>query len=239
MKRWAAGVAIAVVLLGGGMYLSLDLLVKAGIEHYGSRITGVAVSVREAELAMTEARLTLRGFEIGNPPGYSTPRAMRVATIRVTLDPATLGKDVVLIREIRCEAPEIAYELKGGTNNVETVRRNIAKDLERRGSGAAGGSDDDGNAPGRRYIIERLVLHGARVSTGHPLRKGESLGYGLQDVEFRDVGKASGGFTAEQAAAFVANETLARLAGDIAAHASTPREGAVEGAIDVLRGLFR
>jgi len=54
------------------------------------------------------------------------PRAVRVGAITVGVDPATIRDDVVVIRDILVEAPEIAYEVKGGTNNLEAIQRKVA-----------------------------------------------------------------------------------------------------------------
>src|SRR5690606_27466566 len=84
MKRWALGLAILLAVAAGGLWWawnSLDFVVKAAIEHYGPRALGVPVAVREVRISTADGRGTIRGLEVGNPPGYSAPRALRAGTI--------------------------------------------------------------------------------------------------------------------------------------------------------------
>ena len=242
MKRWAAGLAIVLVVLGGGLYwlyTSLDFVVKNTIERVGPDIVGAPVAVREVRISAADGRGTLRGIEIGNPPGYASRRAIRAGTITVGIEPASLRNEVVAIREIVVEAPEIVYEVRGATNNIEQIRKNIdayvkraGGEPERRGKGAA-------SPPGRRYVIGRITLRGARVTMTNPLLKGGGLTFGIPDVDLRDVGKRSGGVTAAQAAAIVTNALLARIAQSVLTNVDALRRGGVEGALDALRGLVR
>jgi hypothetical protein len=241
MKRWVPALAIFLAVLGGGLwwlYTSLDFVVKSTIEHFGPGIVGVPVAVREVRISAADGRGTLRGIEIGNPPGYSSPRAVRAERIAVAIEPASIGSDVVVIREILVEAPEVAYELRGGTNNLEQIRRNIDAYVRRAG---AEPESRPGRAhpPGRRYVIGRIALRGARVTMTNPLLKGGGLTFDLPDVDLRDVGKRSGGVTAAQAASLVTSALLAKIGRSVLTNADALRRGGLEGALDALRGLAR
>lgn len=242
MKRWALVLAIVLAVVAGGLYwlyTSLDFVVKATIEHFGPDIVGAPVRVGSVSLSAKDGRGMLRGVEIGNPPGYASPRALRAGTVAVGIDPSTLGSDVVVIRDILVDAPEITYELKGGTNNLEAIRRNIAAYVERSGGAAGGDGSSASRAPGRRYVIGRITLRNAKVTMTNPLLKGGGLTFNLPDVDLRDVGKRSGGVTAAQAASIVTSALLARIGRSVLTNAEALRRGGLEGALDALRGLTR
>lgn len=244
MKRWAIGFALVAAVLAGGaywLYTSLDFVVKSTIEHYAPDILGVPVSVRQVKLSTADGRGTLRGIEIGNARGFSAPRALRASTLSVHLDPASLGGDVVVIRDILVEAPEITYEVRGRTNNIEAIRRNIEAYVKRSGGEPPAPGKDAGarRAPGRRYMIGRIALRGAKVTMTNPLLKGGGLTFDLPDVVLRDVGKRSGGVTAAEAASLVASAIVSRIAQSVLTNADALRRGGVEGALDALRGLVR
>ncbi len=241
MKRWTLGLAVLLAVVAGGaywLYTSLDFVVKATIEHFGPDIVGAPVKVGSVDLSARDGRGMLRAIEIGNPPGYSSPRALRAGTVAVGIDPSTLGADVVVIRDILVDAPEITYELKGGTNNLEAIRRNIEAYVRRAGEGAGAGGAPARPA-GRRYVIGRITLRGAKVTMTNPLLRGGGLTFDLPDVDLRDVGKRSGGVTAAQAASLVTGALLARIAQSVLTNADALRRGGVEGALDALRGLVR
>src|SRR5258708_7531160 len=97
------GLIVALVLLAGlaggafWLYNEVDLLVKLALEHYGPQVAGVSVKVDDVHLSPASGRGNLKGVEIGNPQGFTAPRAARLAEITVALDPATLRAPVVLI----------------------------------------------------------------------------------------------------------------------------------------------
>ncbi len=242
MKRWAIGFALVFAVLAGGaywLYTSLDFVVKSAIERFAPDILGVPVSVRSVKLSTADGHGTLRGIEIGNARGFSAPRALRASTLSVSLDPASLGNDVVVIRDILVEAPVITYEVRGRTNNIEAIRRNIEAYVKRSGGEPAGKDAGARRAPGRRYVIGRIALRGARVTMTNPLLKGGGLTFDLPDVVLRDVGKRSGGVTAAEAASLVASAVVSRIAQSVLTNADALRRGGVEGALDALRGLVR
>lgn len=242
MKRWWIGIALVLAVLAGGaywLYKSLDFVVKGTIEHFAPEILGTTVSVRQVRISTADGRGTLRGIEIGSAPGFSAPRTLRASTIAVGIEPSTLRKDVVVIRDILVEAPEITYEVRGRTNNIEAIRRNIEAYVRRSGGEPAGNDAGARRAPGRRYVISRITLRGAKVTMTNPLLKGGGLTFDLPDVVLRDVGKGSGGVSAAEAASLVAGAIAARIAQSVLTNADALRRGGVEGVFDALRGLVR
>lgn len=242
MKRWAIGALAVLGLAGAGLVAllhSLDHVVKAAIEHVGPDVLGVPVRVREVALSAADGRGTLRGIEIGNPPGYAAPRALRAATLTVGLDPASLASDVVTIHDIHVLGPEIAYELREGTNNLDTIRRSIEAYVKRAGGEAGGRSAGAAKAPGRRYVIGRIVLKDAKVTMTGPLLKAGAITFRLPDLELRDVGRRAGGVSAAEAARLFTAALVSRIAQAVLTNAEALRRGGLEGALDALRGLLR
>jgi hypothetical protein len=242
MKRWAAGLAIVLAFLGAGLwwlYTSLDFVVKTTIERFAPEIVGAAVTVRGVSLSPRDGRGMLHGIEVGNPPGYGSPRALRAGTVAVGVDPATLAADVVAIRDILVDAPEITYELKGGTSNLEEIQRNIEAYVKRSGGGAGGKGGDGARKPGRRYVVGRVTIRGARVTMTNPALKGGDVTFDLPDVDVRDIGRRQGGVTAAEAARVVTAALVSRIAQKILTSADLLRRGGLDGALDALRGLVR
>lgn len=242
MKRWAIGGAIVLAVAAGGLWWawnSLDFVVKAAIEHFGPRVLGVPVAVREVRISTADGRGTIRGLEVGNPPGYGAPRALRAGTITASVDPATLAADVVVIRDILVDAPEIAYELRGGGNNLDAIRRNVERYVKEAGGEPAGKPGAGGRAKGRRYLIGRITIREARVTMTNPLLKGGGISFKLADIDLRDIGKRSGGVTAAEASSLVAGAIVSRVAQSVLTNVDALRKGGVEGALDALRGLIR
>jgi hypothetical protein len=241
VKRALVVIAVLLALAGAGLWYflqSLDHLVKAAIERYGPAIAGVAVTVDSVRLSARDGRGTLRGVEIGNPAGFTAPRALRLDEITVAVDPASLAADVVVIHDILVQAPQVTYEARGGTTNLEAIQRNIEAAVQRTGEAKSGGKTA-GGAGERRYRIGRVTLRGARVTLRSPVPGTGDIEIALPDVEVRDLGAREGGVTAAQAARAVNAALISRIAQKLLTNIDLLRRGGAQGALDALRGLIR
>ena len=75
MKRiilfFLAVVVVAVIAGGFFLYRSLDALLVAAIEHYGSEALGTSVQVDTVSLELQSGKGTVRGLRVANPEGFS------------------------------------------------------------------------------------------------------------------------------------------------------------------------
>jgi hypothetical protein len=119
MKKWILiGIAVLIIVVGGAVFFlvsSLDSLIVAGVEKYGSEITKAQVRLKEAKISITSGEGALRGLSVGNTSGFKTEFALRIGEVSVSLDTATITQSPVVIKKIVVASPEVIYELgKGG-----------------------------------------------------------------------------------------------------------------------------
>jgi hypothetical protein len=197
---------VAAVLVGVALwiYLSLDQLVKRAIEHYGSEIIQAAVTVERAKLAPADGTGELRGLSIGNPKGFRTAHAATVGTIELAVDPLTVAKDVVLVKQIVVVAPNITYEPGARGSNFDAIQRNVEQYL---------GTDRSAAKRGRRLVVERLTIRGARLSYSPPVMTGKAaVLFDLPDIQLSSIGKGRGGVTPAELTKIVVDALVARMA---------------------------
>lgn len=201
----------------------LNALVKTAIEKFGSEMTQARVSVSKVDLSPTDGKGALSGLSLGNPKGFKTPHAFRAGHIELSLEPASLAEDVILIRKIHIDSPDISYEKNDGGTNFDAIQRNVERYL-----GASKKQHAGKDAP-KKMIIESLVIRNARVNYNG------MLDLKLPDIELHNIGKKSGGATSAQVARAIIAELNAKLA---IALAKTAAIGAVGGvAIGVGMGI--
>jgi hypothetical protein len=233
-------VALAVLVVTAyWTYHSLDLVVRVAIEHYAPEVLGVPVKAGSIDISPSSGRGLVKGLEIGNAPGFTAPQALRVGQILVTIDSATLRQPVVHIREIAVESPVVTYERADRGTNLEAIRANIRRYIgANRGASEAGPGTPGGDGK-RRFIVDRLVMHGASVVMTNPQLHGQGIRFGIPDIELADLGKREGGLTASEIGNIVAAELEARIAQKVLSNIDLMRKGGVGGAIDALKGLLR
>ena len=81
-----AVVVIAIVGAAVSIYSNLDSIVKDAVEDYGAQYTGVSVRLKKAELSPENGEGKLFSLIVGNPAGFKTDSAFKLAIISMILE---------------------------------------------------------------------------------------------------------------------------------------------------------
>mgnify|MGYP001278671581 CR=1 FL=1 len=179
-----AVVVVAIVGVVVFIYSNLDSIVKDAVEEYGPQYTGVSVKLAKVELSPENGEGKLTGLVVGNPKGYLTDSAFKLDSISMNIDICSLTSDTIIIKSIVIDKPEITYEFGDGGSNVDVIGKNVEK-------AAGGGAKEEKKSeePGKKMIIESLIVSNGNVTVSHPLLQGKKLGSGLPTIRLKDIGK--------------------------------------------------
>lgn len=167
---------------------SLDKIIQAGIETYGTKITQADVSLDKVTTDLTNGQAALHGLKIGNPSGYKSDYLLKLDQISMTLDTSTITKNPVVIKEILIEKPSVIYELASGGSNVNALLKNIKNYT---------GTESRGESSGKEHkmIIKDLIIKDGQVNLSATALKGKTVTTSLPDIHMKDIGKDKGGAT--------------------------------------------
>jgi len=205
------GSLAAVLLVAAGIFYfvlsNLDGIVKDVIESQGSAVAGVPVTVTGVEIKPFDGRGAISGLKVANPAGFKSDSAVELGGISVTIDTASVTQPVIVIKEISVDRPKVTYELAPGGNNIDAISANVKKSTGGGSSAAAKPGEDE--AAGQKLVIEVLNIRGGtvRVAASTGILGDQQIEGRLPDITLRDIGKDSGGATAEQ----VAEKVMAAL----------------------------
>lgn len=193
-------VVIAVVYI---LYSSLDSIVAAEIEKYGSQYTGTPVRVEGVNLDLVSGQGKISGFSVANPAGFATPHAIKANSIAVAVDVGTVTDNPVVIRDIVIEKPKVTYEIGDDGNNIDAIAKHVEAEVGSDDGAAAGssGGDDDG---GPKLIVENLYVKGGELGISATVLEGRTMTMHLENIHLRDIGSGDGGASAEQVAGIIA-----------------------------------
>jgi hypothetical protein len=253
---------IAIFVIGAMIiFASIDSIIKEVVESVGPKMTQTEVKLDKVELSTSSGTGKLSGLLIGNPKGFTTPSAMQLGEIGVTLDMATLTQDTIVIKSILIRAPQITYEYGSTGSNIETIKKNVdsyvGQSTGASSTPASKSAPAEKTAPkeegGKKLIIEDLRIQDAKVTAA---AMGQQMSQGLPAIQLKDIGKAKGGATPAE----VVEQILAALQQQVARAAQSmgadklkdAAKGALEnatkggipdgdttkGATDALKGLF-
>ena len=201
-------VAVVVVAIAGGVYLwsSLDSLVEAAIEKYGSQATQTRVEVAGVKLALTSGEGSIRGIQIDSPAGFSRKQLFTLDNVTVAIDPKTVTDDVVVIDKIIIQAPQVFYEINDkGESNVDVLKKNLQQATGSKGKAAA----SDGKEV--KLIIRKLIIEKGEIDARIAALGDKNLSANLPRIELTDIGKESGGATPAEVAKKVANVLISKV----------------------------
>ena len=209
------------------LYASMDALVKRAIEHWGPEITGVAVRVDAVKLEPAQGRGAILGLVVGSPKGYQAPHALALGEMRLTIDAASLAKDVVVIRELVLVAPDVVYERGPGGDNMAAIQKNVDAWVAAHGGGAKADA-----GPGKKFIIETLRIEQGRAHFG------TAASLPMPDLVLHDIGRKTNGATAGEAVKEVWS-AMVRGVGNLAQRAGAAVKDAATGAFEGAKRLFK
>ena len=183
------GVVIAVWLLAS----NLDGIVKRIIEEAGSNALGTYVALNSAAIDLAEAKATLTGLTIANPKGFNERNAFKLGGIEITLDPATVTGNEIVIPSVIISQAALTFEQIGSNNNLQALMNYLNSGSD------SGSNEDDATDDDILIVIEELQLNGASMTIIAD-QVSKPLSLILPDITVRNIGRRGAGVTPDQAA---------------------------------------
>ncbi len=192
--------------------MSLNGLVKSGVETMGPKMMGVPVTLDEVDISLlsggTDMRASLNELIIKNPEEYETDYAFSLPSIRIRVNRNSVLTDTVIVEEILIEGPAITFEgsLLGSnlgdiqdnlTRNTRPVSNHEAKEEEKNEKHKEGEEPE----PEKKVHIKKVIIKNATINLSLFGGKIDPIQLTLPDFELHDIGKESGGTSFHKASA--------------------------------------
>jgi len=167
----------------------LGSIVKAGVINFAPRITQTKVELASANISPLSGAGTLTGLAVANPKGWSNSNAFYLGRIHLEVEPMSLFRDHVVIKEIVIEQPEFLYETKIVSSNISDLLKNIEE--------ATGGGAEPAKKNGqpRKFEVKHFRLVNGKVSLGVGPA---AIPLPMPPVELNDLATQEGGLTSNE-----------------------------------------
>jgi hypothetical protein len=227
--------------------LSIDTIVKNGIERAGPVVTKVSFKLDGASLSAMSGSGGLKGLIIGNPEGYKTPSAISVADVSVSVKIGSVFSDKVVVRSVNVKSPEITLEGSLGGNNLSKLLANI-NEYSAGGKKAAPTDSKESKAASRKMQVDEVVITGGKINLAISELGNKSATVPLPEIRLSNLGQGPDGITADELASRVISAMLesstkavsgqlGQLTKAVAGQAMNAGKGALNGATDALKGV--
>jgi len=223
MKWLIRIVVVLVLLIGIGLWFvwsRLDALVKFGIEQGTPPVVQTSVSVEHVKLSPFSGTGLVEGFEVGNPTGFTGPRALRIGRAEVALDLNSVSADKIVIQYIRITDPEINLEAGLGGTNLKHIADN-AKNFVAQQSSPAGtapakaAAPPSGSKPQKpvKLQVNELLITGTKLSASAAgIVPGADAKVTLPDIRLTNLGTGGAGISPAELTAQVLSHLNAEAA---------------------------
>lgn len=204
MKKLFIILGVVLVLLVGAFFavaFSLGSIVKGGVNKMGPQITQSSVTLGSAQISPFSGQGTLSNLVVGNPAGWQSAYAFSLGQVSIEVEPRSLMGDHVVVNSILIDRPEIIYESRLTTSNLQDLLKNIQQ--------AAGGGTQQTPPEGKPVKIEikSFRLQNARITAQ---AAGASAVVDMPALTMENLGTREGGLTPEQLAAAIMKEVTAQ-----------------------------
>lgn len=184
---------VLLILLGGlgYLYFSLNSLVKKAVETVGPTITKTDVRLASASLSPFSGSGKLHGFVVGNPDGYKGPFALKLGSIAVSVDKATVLKDPIVVQSIVINSPEVMLIGTPSGTNLQKLLQNIQS------SGSSSKKEEKpGKAESRKFAVKEVIISGAKLHlAAGALNQSASQTLAIPDIRLQNIGTAGKGIS--------------------------------------------
>jgi hypothetical protein len=253
MKKIIIRIAIvAVVLLivaVVAIFLSLNSIVKKGVETVGPQLTKVTITLGGVNISPLSGSGQLSELFVGNPEGFKTASAIKVGDIKVAVDVGSVLGDTITINSINIQAPEITFEGGLGGNNISKILDNVTSAT---GGGKPASKDtkaEPAKGGGKKFIVKDVVIEGAKLHASLTGLGGKELTLPLPSLHLQDIGTKEKAVTAGELVQQILTPLLTSVTdviksgitnlgkgvGDVGKEAGSTIKKAAEG----LNGLFK
>tara|TARA_R100001143_G_C3361089_1_gene135918 strand:+ start:16955 stop:17626 length:672 start_codon:yes stop_codon:yes gene_type:complete len=159
--------------------LSINSIVKSGVEEIGTEMTGTAVTVEGVSISPFSGKGSITGFSVANPDDYQQDYVFQADDFSIELDPWSLFSDEVVVHEIIITSPSIYVEQKLPENNINTILQHIRNIAELESSD-------------RDMVIEHFLLTEGTVDLYTEVGGERSARVEISTIELHDLGRGGG-----------------------------------------------
>jgi len=175
--KFGLGGILAILLIGFLVItMSVDSIVKTGIETVGSEMTRTAVTVERVSISPFSGTGTISGFRVENPEGFEQDYALEIEDFSIELNILSLFSDEIVVRNIEITSPSIYVVQKMPENNLRTIMNNIE-------------STSSGETSDKALVIEHFIMTNGSADLYTEIGGERSASVEIAEIELNDLGR--------------------------------------------------
>jgi hypothetical protein len=189
--KWIVLVIVVIIVLAiGGVWLTLDGIVRSEVESQATNSLNLQTTLASANVSIFGGSLALNDLQIASPEGFGAQRMLTLGGAKVGVSISQLRADPIGIDQITIDKPVLVIEQAGGKFNFHVLMDKPSKQ-----SSDAGQPNDGKRQAGEpiRVIVHDLTVNNPKVviHPGIPGLKNE-ISLNLPSIHLQDIGTGEG-----------------------------------------------
>jgi len=171
---------------------SLGSIVKTGVNKKGPEITQSKVELGSARVSPFSGQGTLSNLVVGNPAGWESDHAFSLGEIAIDVQPRSLMGDHVVVNSIVIDHPDIVYETRITSSNLQDLMKNIQQ------AAGPGGSKTESNPKEGKPVkieVKSFRLENAKITA---IAGTSRATLDMPPLILENLGTKEGGLTPQQ-----------------------------------------
>ncbi len=244
IKKILLGLVCLFVIALVVLYFFLDSIVsgvvKQAINTYGPQVTQTHVAVENVNISPLGGFGSIENLVVGNPKSFQPPEnAISLGEVSISLEPASLLSDTVVIKEIKILDAEFNYSTDFASSNLQEILNNV-KDFSGSSTTPAPDTTPEVDTPTeeakeagakKKYVVKSVIIEGA-VANASVL--GQSVKIELPPISLQN--EAETGITPQQVTEKVLTDVMEQLIPAIQKQIEAMAKDPVGAGLNIIKG---
>lgn len=246
IRKAIVALVLLVIVAAVAVFLSLNSMVQRGVVAFGPEVIKAPIQLDGVSISAFSGKGELTGLVVGNPEGFKTPHAVKLATASLQVNPASLLADKIVVHSIKVDAAEITFEGSLGSSNLGKIQENVDAYVASLLGGPAGngkdGKAEKKNSSGKKLQVDELIISNAKINLSMTILGGKSATVPLPEIKLTNLGQGADGVTPAEVIKVVMKEVMSKATTAIVGALGSLDKGvtnAVKGTADAAKGVTK
>lgn len=156
--KWAILIIVLLVVVAGiVLYTNLNGIVRSTVQSQSQKSLNLPTQLASANLSLFGGSLSLNGYQVSNPTGFSQSDMLSLDRISVKVNYGQLRKEPIHIENIEIDGPKLLLERAGTKLNLQAAMDQMPQ------SEPSQPSADTSSSEPLKIIIDKLTIADAQV----------------------------------------------------------------------------
>lgn len=226
IRKAIVALVLLAIVAAVAVFLSLNSMVKQGVVTFGPEVIKAPIQLDGVSISAFSGKGELTGLVVGNPEGFKTPNAVKLATASLQVNPASLLADKIIVQSIKADGAEITFEGSLSGSNLSKIQENVDAYV----ASLLGPASKDKKSAGKKLQVDELIISNAKINLSMTILGGKSATVPLPEIKLTNLGQGADGVTPAEVIKVVMKDVMGKTTTAVTGYLSGAGKALLDGA---------